>query len=79
MDWQTMDWQTYTAIAIVLLAGSILLRQAIRFLRGTARGGCGSCPSNSASSRVKSFPLVQISSNSNTPAIKRDSRSQQSQ
>ncbi len=62
-----MDWQTLSAFVIVAFAAGVLLRQWLRFMRGTARGGCGSCPSNNASSRVKSLPLVQIGGILNTP------------
>lgn len=55
-----MDWQTLTAAAVVMAAVVALVRQAWHFAVGGQPGGCGNCPSKTASSRVKNLPLVQL-------------------
>lgn len=58
------DWQTWIAIAIVLLAASVLSRRIWQWASGQGKSGCGSCPSRGQSNAggVQTKPLVQISS-----------------
>ncbi len=58
-----MDWQTLSAISIVMLAAGVLLRQLLRFVSASAPRGCGSCPANHSATGAKSLPLVQIGGN----------------
>lgn len=55
-----MDWQTLSAISIVLLAAGVLLRQLLRFVSASAPRGCGNCPVNHSATGAKSLLLVQI-------------------
>jgi hypothetical protein len=56
------DWQTVLSLAVVAMAAAVLLRQAVLFVTRPQTRGCGTCPSNKASSRAKQLPLVQLSS-----------------
>jgi hypothetical protein len=64
------DWQSYIAIAIVLIATSYLIRRSwlsIAHKRAGRCGACGSCPAGETSSAAASGtqdptgkPLVQL-------------------
>jgi hypothetical protein len=57
-----LDWQTSVALAIVAIAVAVLFRQAFRFVSGTGKSSCSSCPSKSNGTPIKAIPLVQLSS-----------------
>ncbi len=55
-----LDWQTWCALAMVVLACTVLMRRFLGLLNGKSKGGCGSCPNKSAPPLMKTLPLVQI-------------------
>ncbi len=51
-----MDWQTYLAIALFLIAAAVIARRAWIVLLGSAGGcnsGCGSCSGKAAGELLK--------------------------
>lgn len=52
------DWQTFATFLFLAAAGVFLTWRLLRFARGSEKGGCGSCASNTARPKVK--PLVPL-------------------
>jgi hypothetical protein len=52
------DWQTIATIIVLAAVGVFLTWRLLRFVRGTEKGGCGSCASNAG--RPKTKPLVPL-------------------
>ncbi len=52
-----LDWQTFSALAIVLLAAGVLIRRGVRYARAKESSSCGGCPNKSAPPLMKTTPL----------------------
>jgi hypothetical protein len=51
------DWQTLATLLVLAAAGVFLAWRVVRFVRGSQKGGCGSCASKTA---LPGKPLVPL-------------------
>lgn len=55
-----LDWQLISALGVVMIATTYLLRRLYWLITSKATSGCGSCPNKPTAQSINAIPLIQL-------------------